>query len=61
MINKQKLKDIRMESGVKLNTAAMSLINVIDCDPGMSVTDLSKRMRSRPKAGKNGSFPVLKA
>ena len=33
-----------MESGVKLNTAAMSLINVIDMNPGMSVTDLSKRM-----------------
>ena len=44
MINKLKMKDIQMESGVKLNTAAMSLINVIDCDPGMSVTDLSKRM-----------------
>lgn len=44
MINKLKMKDIRMESGVKLNTAAMSLINVIDRNPGMSVTDLSKRM-----------------
>ena len=44
MINKLKLKDIQMESGVKLNTAAMSLINVIDMNPGMSVTDLSKRM-----------------
>ena len=44
MINKLKMKDIRMENGVKLNTAAMSLINVIDMNPGMSVTDLSKRM-----------------
>ena len=44
MINKLKLKDIQMASGVKLNTAAMSLINVIDMNPGMSVTDLSKRM-----------------
>ena len=44
MINKLKMKDIRLESGVKLNTAAMSLIDVIDRDPGMSVTDLSKRM-----------------
>ena len=43
-INKLKMKDIRMDSGVKLNTAAMSIINVIDRDPGMSVTDLSKRM-----------------
>ena len=42
MINK--LKDIQMESSVKLNTAAMSLINVIDLNPGMSMTDLSKRM-----------------
>lgn len=43
-INKLKMKDIRMENGVKLNTAAMSLINVIDMNPGMSVTDLSNRM-----------------
>ena len=44
MISKLKMKDIRMENGVKLNTAAMSLISVIDSNPGMSVTDLSKRM-----------------
>lgn len=44
MIHKLKMKDIRMRSGVKLNTAAMSLLNVIDLHPGMSVTDLSKNM-----------------
>ncbi len=44
VINKLKMKEIRMESGVKINSAAMSLLNVIDTYPGMSVTDLSRRM-----------------
>ena len=45
LIHKLRMKDIRMESGVKLNSAAMSLLNVVDLNPGLSVTDLSKRMR----------------
>ena len=44
MINKLKMKDIQMGSGVKLNSAAMSMLNVIDMNPGLSVTDLSIRM-----------------
>ena len=44
MIHKLKMKDIRMESGIKLNSAAMSMLNVIEMNSGMSVTDLSKRM-----------------
>ncbi len=44
MINKLKMKDIQMKNGVKLNSAAMSMLNVIDMNPGMSVTDLSIRM-----------------
>ena len=44
MICKLRMKDIQMDSGMKLNTAAMSLINVIDLNPGTSVTDLGKRM-----------------
>ena len=43
-ISKLRMKDIQMRSGAKLNTAAMSMLNVIDRNPGMSVTDLSKQM-----------------
>ena len=44
MIHRLKMKDIRLRSGVKLNSAALSLLNVIDLEPGLSVTELAKRM-----------------
>ena len=50
MINKLKMKDIQLENGVKLNSAAMSMLNVIDMNPGMSVTDLSIRMNQTKSA-----------
>lgn len=44
VINKLRMKDIPLTNGLKLNSAAMSMLNVIDMNPGMSVTDISKRM-----------------
>ena len=50
MIHKLRMKDIQMESGLKLSSAALSMLNVIDRNPGMSVTELSKRMNMTKSA-----------
>ena len=44
-IDKLRKTDIRLDCGVTINTAAMSMMNVIDLNKEMTVSDLSKRMR----------------
>lgn len=44
-ITKLRKADIEMDCGVTLNTAAMSLMNEIDLNKDLTVTDLGKKMR----------------
>lgn len=44
-ITKLRKADIKMDCGVTINTAAMSMLNVIDMNKELTVTDLGKRMR----------------
>ena len=44
-IDKLRKTDITLDCGVTINTAAMSMMNVIDLNKEMTVSDLGKRMR----------------
>ena len=44
-IDKLRKTDIRLDCGVTINTAAMSMLNVIDLNKEMTVSDLGKKMR----------------
>ena len=44
MIYKLRMKDAMLVSGVKLNSATLSFMNVIDMHPGMSVSEIAKTM-----------------
>lgn len=44
-INKLRKTDITLDCGVTINTAAMSMMNVIDLNKEMTVTDLGQKMR----------------
>lgn len=44
-IDKLRKTDITLDCGVTINTAAMSMMNVIDLNKEMTVSNLSKRMR----------------
>ena len=44
-ITKLRKADITLECGITINTAAMSMVNVIDLNKGITVTDLGSQMR----------------